>query len=191
MLSSTTLNTRRQQRGITLIEVSIGLIIAAIIAAAAFIAFQNNARRSETQDNIKVITEYIAETKQKFGLTTGYTAGDFRAQAFQAGVLPVAAPANSYGGVIALNGINANSAVMTWPSVEEDQCLDIVLNAQDGVLAIGSVDGAAITAGTAVPTADAARVHVSANGPLTAAEATALCQSATDVVSLEFYFGRR
>jgi len=49
MITSHTLNARRKQSGITLIEVSIGLIIAAIVAAAAFIAFQNNARRTEMQ----------------------------------------------------------------------------------------------------------------------------------------------
>lgn len=177
MLTSTALNTRRQQRGITLIEVSIGLIIAAIIAAAAFIAFQNNARRTETQDNIKQITEVVAETKQKFGLTGPYTVGSLLTAAEQVGIFETTTPANSYGGNIGLNGVDANNAELIWPNVEEDQCIDIVLNIADGAT---SIEGNA-----------AADVWTSSTGPIDLAAAQTVCANAVAPVTLTYTFGRR
>ncbi len=139
MITSHTLNARRKQSGITLIEVSIGLIIAAIVAAAAFIAFQNNARRTEVQDNIKQITEVISETKQKVGSTTGY-AGLDNAKAAQLAILSDVDLNNSYGEpiLLAVDTVDDNLAVLTWPNVEGDQCSDIALAVANGVT---TVDG--------------------------------------------------
>lgn len=189
---------RRAQAGITLIEVSIGLIIAAIIAAAAFIAFQNNSRRAETQDNIKQITEVISETKQKFGIPTGYTpagntaAVDLRPLAANVGIFDVAAPVNSYGGTIALSGINPNTAALAWPSVDQEQCTDIVLNSADGVIAITSAAAGAAPGITAAPTTASARAYLSTT-PMTLAAADALCDPGAnnETVGLAFFFGRR
>lgn len=171
---------RRAQAGITLIEVSIGLIIAAIIAAAAFIAFQNNARRSEVQDNSRQITEIISETKQKFGLTTGYE-GLTNDLAIQAAILPSIlegenlVPANnSYGGAITLAGVDANTATLTWADVEGDQCTDIVLSVADGVTDIEGLDAVEIL-----------------NGQITLENATTICGDGGVATPLVFTFGRR
>jgi prepilin-type N-terminal cleavage/methylation domain-containing protein len=156
MLTSTTLNSRRQQRGITLIEVSIGLIIAAIIAAAAFIAFQNNSRRSEVRESVATITATLAEVQQKFGRTNGYV-GMTRATVLESGTIEAV---NTYSGNICVNGIlnvngladpaacvdgqasaavandARNAALVTWTNVPLDQCLDIVTGTMQGATTV-------------------------------------------------------
>lgn len=176
MITSHTLNARRKQSGITLIEVSIGLIIAAIVAAAAFIAFQNNARRTEVQDNIKQITEVISETKQKVGSTTGYT-GLNNEVAAQLAILTADDVVNSYGEgiILAVDATDENLAVLTWPNVEGDQCSDITLAIANGVTSITGVDAA-------VPVT---------NGQLTLDQTTLICGDGTAAVDLAMTFGRR
>jgi prepilin-type N-terminal cleavage/methylation domain-containing protein len=176
MLTSTALNTRRQQRGITLIEVSIGLIIAAIIAAAAFIAFQNNSRRAEIRDNVRQITEVIAETKQKIGLPLGYTGLD-TGVAIRSGIVEEAAVAdtsvNSYNGQIIFASVSADEARLTWSDVEEDQCGDLVIASLDGVLTVNT--------------------EPVVNGNLALADIETICTppAGEEVVDIVYTFGRR
>lgn len=179
MLTSTTLNSRRQQRGITLIEVSIGLIIAAIIAAAAFIAFQNNSRRAEVRDNVRQITEVIAETKQKIGLPLGY-AGLTTPVAIRSGIVEpsvgdVDVALNSYNGAIVFAEVEDNPelATLTWSAVEADQCGDLVIASLEGVT---SVNGNAVS-----------------NGVLDLALVDTICTpgDGLEVVDITYEFGRR
>ncbi|WP_421832522.1 type 4 pilus major pilin [Limnobacter sp.] len=184
MITSHTLNARRKQSGITLIEVSIGLIIAAIVAAAAFIAFQNNARRTEVQDNIKQITEIISESKQKVGSTSGYI-GYTEAVAAQLAILNVdgaGAPLpNSYNGnIVILGSADGNTSTLQWNGVEGDQCSDIVLAVANGVTNITSV-GDGVVAGD---------VDV-VNGQIDLGDATTLCGGGDETIALTFTFGRR
>jgi prepilin-type N-terminal cleavage/methylation domain-containing protein len=182
MITSHTLNARRKQSGITLIEVSIGLIIAAIVAAAAFIAFQNNARRTEVQDNIKQITEVISETKQKVGSTSGYT-GLTNLVAGQLAILKNVDAAgialNSYDSNISLDGLDANSARLVWAGVEGDQCSDILLSVASGIT------GVAAGADAEEATEDVL------NGQLTLAQTSTICGTGDAPVDLALFFGRR
>jgi prepilin-type N-terminal cleavage/methylation domain-containing protein len=184
MITSHTLNARRKQSGITLIEVSIGLIIAAIVAAAAFIAFQNNARRTEVQDNIKQITEVISETKQKVGTTSGYL-GLTTAVAGQLAILKNVDAAgvalNSYDGQIQLNGIDANNAALVWSGIEGDQCSDIMLSVANGV------NGASADPAATEPDP----LALTTNGEFTLAQTTTICGTGEDPVDLALFFGRR
>jgi prepilin-type N-terminal cleavage/methylation domain-containing protein len=179
MITSHTLNARRKQSGITLIEVSIGLIIAAIVAAAAFIAFQNNARRTEVQDNIKQLTEIITETKQKVGISTGYTGLD-TAAGIQLALLPSNADGtlakNSYNGAgsIALAGTADDVATLTWPDIPADQCGDIALNVAPQATAVTGI-------GEPVPVV---------NGTISSADIVNICDTDGDT-ALVFTFGRR
>lgn len=182
MITSHTLNARRKQSGITLIEVSIGLIIAAIVAAAAFIAFQNNARRTEVQDNIKQITEVISETKQKVGINggaAGYT-GLTADLAATLGILQSPDQLNSYGQTIELDADTTdavNLAVLSWDGVEGDQCTDIVLAV--GAAATGITNGANAW-------------DLETDGPISLANASTVCGTDPDVVAnLDITFGRR
>lgn len=181
MITSHTLNARRKQSGITLIEVSIGLIIAAIVAAAAFIAFQNNARRSEVQDNIKQITEIISETKQKVGATSGY-AGLNNTIAAQLSILSSATVDNSYGGAIQLAAASAaddSLATLSWPNIEGDQCSDLALAVANGVNSF------------TVGTGSTGSTVTVANGQLTLAQTTEICGTGDAPVNLVMTFGRR
>ncbi|WP_334120465.1 type 4 pilus major pilin [Limnobacter sp.] len=183
MITSHTLNMRRKQSGITLIEVSIGLIIAAIVAAAAFIAFQNNARRTEVQDNIKQITEIISESKQKVGSTSGYT-GLTTEIAAQLAILPAdqsgnALP-NSYNAAVTLVGTDADNATLTWTGVEADQCSDIVLAVSNGITAI-----------TGTPTTGTGGTVAAVDGTLTLTQASTVCGDQGAPVTLAMTFGRR
>ncbi|WP_394672222.1 type 4 pilus major pilin [Limnobacter sp.] len=176
MMTSHTLNARRKQSGITLIEVSIGLIIAAIIAAAAFIAFQNNQRRNEVQDNIKQLTEVITETKQKVGITTGY-AGFTEANAIQLAILEASAVAtvpakNSYSGAgeITMTGAaDGETVTLTWPDVPSNQCADISLSVSGQVQSVNGQD--------------------TVNGSLPVASLDEVCVG--DTTTLSFVFARR
>lgn len=177
MITSHTLNARRKQSGITLIEVSIGLIIAAIVAAAAFIAFQNNARRTEVQDNIKQITEVISETKQKVGTTSGYT-GLSNTIAGQLAILQVNADGdalNSYDGAVILDDVDADNATLTWSNVEGDQCTDIALAVANGV---NTIDGLG-------------DVQTVTNGQITLEQSSLICGDGDAPVTLVMTFGRR
>lgn len=182
MITSHTLNARRKQSGITLIEVSIGLIIAAIVAAAAFIAFQNNARRTEVQDNIKQITEVISETKQKVGSTSGYT-GLTNAVAAQLAILKVDADGNplpnSYNGTITIAEVDANNASLTWSDVEGDQCTDIMLAVASGIT------------GVATDPAATAPTELTENGAFGLDQSTTICGTGDAPVDLVMFFGRR
>jgi len=177
MLTSTTLNSRRQQRGITLIEVSIGLIIAAIIAAAAFIAFQNNSRRAEVRDNVRQITEVIAETKQKIGLPLGYV-GLTETVAINNGIL--SEPNNSYDAVNPILlaptvATDPEQADLVWPGIPQDQCSDLVVASLEGVNVVSDgTDDVVVTNGVAT-------------GGLAAIDG--LCGAATNTIT--FTFGRR
>ncbi len=140
---------KKDQKGFTLIEVSVGLLIAAIVAAAAFVAFQNNSRRQEVRENVAEITVQIVEAKQKFGRTVAFdnlTTG----LAEQSGTID---RFNSYGGSVCLSGAAAGTlgdssfdacttstadggpndvAVLQWDRVPVDQCLDLVTATIEG-----------------------------------------------------------
>lgn len=127
-LNTPAMQFRRAQAGITLIEVSIGLIIAAIIAAAAFIAFQNNSRRQEVRENISAITEISSEARNKF-VKTGLGTSLNTDAAKSANLLdPIGGNANSYGEAVTFTvGTATVNPKMVWPNVPEDQCVDLVI----------------------------------------------------------------
>lgn len=150
-------NFRHTQQGITLIEVSIGLLIAAIVAAAAFVAFQSNSRRQEVQENVAEISVQIGEAQQKYGRTVNFD-GVITTLAINSGTIE---QLNSYGGLVCLTGsnnfvpadglptalsgnttcptadnatapANTNIAVLQWMEVPTSQCIDLVTATLDG-----------------------------------------------------------
>lgn len=147
---------RRAQAGITLIEVSIGLIIAAIIAAAAFIAFQNNSRRSEVREAVAEVTAQISEIQQKFGRTSEFVnfgkvaatssstvpaLNTYGAEACGYGIANNAAavtscPATAAGPTAAGAVGTPNQALLVWESVPLDQCIDIMTATASGALQV-------------------------------------------------------
>lgn len=153
---------KKAQKGITLVEVSIGLIIAAIIAAAAFAAFQNNSRRTAVRDNINVITEVAAELKNKFGRSNSYasltTQGAVRGVVVPPDLRDVGDTAvNSYGGLIEFGPAQINTpsdaAALIWRQVPVNQCTDLILGVEGSAREIGIFAQGAAPAGAAAPNA--------------------------------------
>lgn len=192
MTQRKTIQSRKNQRGITLLEVSIGLIIAAVVAAAAFLAFQANQRRAQVRENSTLLTQQLAELRTKFGQTTGYV-GLTSTAAQSAGI---ATATSSYGGQIRFCGagagataaqavactgtalttpapsttaLTANQAVAVWEDVPQNQALDLVL---------ASLDGAANIYATAAGATPGTPVTLSTNGTYSG---TALPAGAVDL----------
>lgn len=195
------LKARQTQAGITLIEVSIGLIIAAIVAAVAFIAFQNNARRNEVRENVTGITEITAEAKQKFGRTNQFTAlngaGNTTDPAFVSSTIPktMQTSGNSYGvrPILYGSGIDGkvettptgNFATLAWGGVPADQCYDIVSAIAQTTNALFIVPATTVSIGGATGTSVVSNV-----GALNAATATAACAAVTNTAALYIVFDR-
>ena len=158
--------TDKAQKGVTMIELSIVLVVAGLLAAAVFLAFQGNTRRVSVADNTSLITETAAELKKKFGLTGTY-ASVTTALAVQSRAIPeqLRVPAtntaqNGYGGLITTlptTLVVANDAVaLLWPSVKQNECIDLVINTQNvarritvGAVVVKPTDGALNLATTA------------------------------------------
>lgn len=201
-----TLQARKQQLGITLIEVSIGLIIAAIVAAVAFVAFQNNSRRNEVRENTVAITEIIAEAKQKFGRTNQFSAltgtnvaTTDPALASQTIPTRISTGGNTYGVRPILYGSTlagaldntatpgASFATLAWGGVPADQCFDLLSSLAQTTNALRVVNAATNPLTTATPTG---ATLLNADGSLNAATASTACAGITASGILYFTFDR-
>ncbi|MCR2747610.1 hypothetical protein [Limnobacter parvus] len=191
---------RKQEMGITLIEVSIGLIIAAVVAAVAFIAFQNNARRNEVRENTIVITEIIAEAKQKFGRTNQFTALTGTNNATDPAIVSRTIPAaiatggNSYGvrpilygstNVAVAETTAGNFATLAWGGIPPEQCYDLVTSLAQATTGMFISNAAPVTTGPGNTTS-----LVSTTGVINAVNATAACNGITATGTIYFVFDR-
>jgi prepilin-type N-terminal cleavage/methylation domain-containing protein len=147
--------TRRRQRGLTMVELSVVLVIAALLIAAVFTALNANQRRVELRDNQALITQIASELQGKFG-RTGQYANTTLALAVQSRAIPeelrvagTNTAQNGYGGLIALAAQTctvANDCLdLTWPQVPQAQCMDLVIGTQNVARRI-SVNGVVVKA---------------------------------------------
>ena len=185
-----------RQKGITLVEVSIGLAIAAVVAGTAFAGFQANARRTEMQSNAKLLAEMVADTKSLFGPSNHY--GELTtAAAIAARIIPdtyavsTTAARNSYGGDIAVTALTAgnnDNAMVKFGSVPAKQCADLTLSldrAASGIMVLAA--GAATP--TDFTTAATELVKANASGEvINVANLTAACSNTNN--DLYLVFGR-
>lgn len=168
----------KRQRGMSLIEITIVMIVAALVATAAVFGFQNLQRRNEVQDNVTQIVEIGAELQRKFGVNNQYgavtTAVGVRSRTIppQLRVGTTDTATNSYGGLITLAAgtitVTNDVVQLAWNNVPQSQCVDLVI-------ATSNVARRISVAGTVVK-ADGA--------PLNAATLIAQCESALRVVLL-------
>jgi prepilin-type N-terminal cleavage/methylation domain-containing protein len=130
-----------RQRGLTMVELSVVLVIAALLIAAVFTALRANQRRVEVQNNQNLITQIAADLQGKFG-RTGQYANTTLALAIQSRAIPEelrigtgTTAQNGYGGLLALAAATctvANDCInLTWPQVPQAQCMDLVIGTQN------------------------------------------------------------
>ena len=131
---------RRRQRGLTMVELSVVLVIAALLIAAVFTGLRGNQRRAELQHNATLITQIASALRAQFG-RTGQYANTTLALAIQSRAIPEelrigtgATAQNGYGGTLGV--APATCAVvndcldLTWPRVPQAQCMDLVISTQ-------------------------------------------------------------
>jgi len=130
-----------RQRGLTMVELSVVLVIAALLIAAVFTALRANQRRVEVRDNQALITQIASDLQGKFG-RTGQYANTNLALAIQSRAIPEelrigtgTTAQNGYGGLLALAPVNctvANDCIdLTWAQVPQTQCMDLVIGTQN------------------------------------------------------------
>ena len=141
-------SSRKSQAGISMVELSVVLVIVALLSAAIFIGLQSNSRRVEVQDNVGQITEVAAGLRKSFGRSNTYsqlTVANGTRLAITSRIIPaqlrdgVAATAkNSYGGAISVAVNDADCLVaaacvdLTWAQIPQAQCVDLVLGVEAG-----------------------------------------------------------
>lgn len=128
-----------KQRGFSMLEIGVALIVIAGAAYAVFNAFENNSRRASIQDNTNAITQISADIKKKFGLNNQY-AGVTTAVLVNSRTIPqemrtgAGTANNTYGGAItaAVQTLTvANDGLrLTWPRVPTSECMDLVTGTQ-------------------------------------------------------------
>ncbi len=131
----------KRQKGVTMIELSVVLVVGALLAAAVFFGLQSNQRRVELSDNTAAITEIISSLKKNFGRANQY-ATMTTALAVQSRAIPdnlrltATTAQNSYGGAITVGPVACvavnDCASLLWPSVPRAQCMDLVIGTQAG-----------------------------------------------------------
>lgn len=141
-----------------MLELSIVLVLVSVVAFAAFVGYQRNARRVSVKDNTSLITETSAELKKKFGMTNNY-GNVTTALAVQSRAIPeelripgTNTAQNSYGGLITAvpaTLTQPNDAVqLDWNLVKQAECIDLVIGVNDVARRIE------VPAGTAVKATD-------------------------------------
>jgi len=131
---------RRRQRGLTMVELSVVLVIAALLIAAVFTGLRGNQRRVELQNNATLITQIASALRAQFGRTGRY-ANTTLALAVQSRAIPEelrigtgTTAQNGYGGTLGLAPATcavANDCLdLTWPRVPQAQCMDLVIGTQ-------------------------------------------------------------
>lgn len=166
---------RLAQRGLSMIELGLVLIVVAIIGVGVYQAFANQQRRTEIDQNQAVISNILGALQAQFGKTNTY--GDITtAVAVQSRVFPADlrigttnTAQNSYGGLIEAapaTCVSTNDcATLSWPSVPRAQCSEIVTlvqpyarRVQIGTTDVKPLDGA-LNVGTLSTTCDGAATH--------------------------------
>jgi type II secretory pathway pseudopilin PulG len=127
---------QRRQRGWTLIELGLALLITGMLIMASVILYVGQSRKASIQNNVQQIQSLASAAKATYGQQNLYGQVN-TAVAVQGHVIPeslrdgqAATATNNFGSAIAVvagNGTGINDIlVVTWGNVPADQCSDIV-----------------------------------------------------------------
>jgi type II secretory pathway pseudopilin PulG len=149
---------RAAQRGLSMVELALVLIVASLILAAAFYGFSQQQRQVEVQENQAAISKIVSTLQSMYGKTGTY--GDVTtAIAIQARAIPPNlrigtgnTAQNSYGGSVTVAPVNCvttnDCMTLTWAGVPSAQCAELVLGTQSfvrrvviGTTTIKALDG--------------------------------------------------
>lgn len=140
---------KKNQTGVSMVELSVVLVIVALLSAAIFLGLQSNSRRVEAQDNVSQITEVAAGLRKSFGRSNSYaqlTAAKGTELAITSRIIPAQlrdgtafTAKNSYGGPITIAVNNADCGAIAaacvnlgWDSIPQAQCVDLALGVEAG-----------------------------------------------------------
>jgi Tfp pilus assembly protein FimT len=137
--------TKLSQRGYDMLQLSLGLIILAVLAAVVFGLFNSNLHSTSESKNANQITGIAGGLKRNLGAQNLY-ADVTTSMAVSQGIIPkelatsTSSPwtaGNSYGGAITIvpnaAGLSTpnDSATLTWPNVDGSECNDLVISTQN------------------------------------------------------------
>ena len=166
---------RMAQRGLSMVELALVLIVASLILAAAFYGFSQQQRQVEIQENQAVISKIISSLQAMYGKTGTY-GNVTTAIAIQSRAIPPNlrigtgnTAQNSYGGAVTVAPVNCVTAndcmTLTWEGVSPNQCAELILGVQSyvrrvqiGATEIKALDGV-LNQGTLATTCDGAGPH--------------------------------
>lgn len=164
--------TRRGQRGVSVMSVLLGMVIAAGVAAVAFDQFTDSQRKSRIAAATSEIATIVTEAQKVYG--TGNQYGNVTtAIAVQGNVIPARlrvagtnTAQNKYNGAIALAPATITTAndslILTYSNVPQADCMDVAMAADRMIrrLVIGAntpkAADAAMNVGTLATSCDAA-----------------------------------
>jgi prepilin-type N-terminal cleavage/methylation domain-containing protein len=139
-LKACTLVGKKLQRGMSLLEMSLVMIVIAVMAGAGFLLYSDIMHNISSNNNTEKITQIAASLKKNFGAQNLYSSIT-TSIAVTNNIIPQdlvtnsASPwtaGNSYGGSITIvpnsSGLTTanDSATLTWPSVPNEECTDVV-----------------------------------------------------------------
>jgi len=180
----TTAASRRSQRGVSVMSVLLGLVIAAGVTAVVYDQFSDSQRKSRIESATSEISTIIAETQKVYGTSNTYGALT-TAVAVQSGVVPARlrvagtnTAQNKYNGAITMAPATMtttnDSVVLTYSGVPRSDCMDVAMSADKLARRI--------VIGTSTPKA--------ADAAINAATLATACDSAA-TANLAIAFGRQ
>ena len=157
----------KKQGGFSTVELSLALLIVALIVVAAVVWYVDNLRKNSINANTNEMISVAATAKKKYGQINQY-ANVTTAIAVTGQVIPtwlrdgVAATAtNSFGGAITVAPATLTGADdalnVAWPNVPRNQCSDIVIGVNNSArrIQVGGVDVKATDAAINIATVEA------------------------------------
>lgn len=163
---------RRNQRGVSVMSVLLGLVIAAGVTAVVYDQFSDSQRKSRIEAATAEISAIVAETQKVYGATNTYGALT-TAIAVQSGVIPARlrvagtnTAQNKYNGALTMAPATITTAndsvVLTYSNVARADCMDVAMSSDRLArrIVIGAATpkaaDAAINVGTLATACDAA-----------------------------------
>lgn len=133
-------NSRKSQRGMSIVQVMFGLLVAGLFLVVAVGQFQDSMKKQRIETATQEITQIIATAQKNYGYANQY--GDVTtAIAVQGGVVPQArrnegtnTANNNYNGAITFAPATINTAndslAITYNTVQGGDCQQLVQNTQ-------------------------------------------------------------